>query len=67
MASLIRIINAFELAIILANASKKPEELASNIDLNKLTRLINQHFAEVPNAGRTPNLGATAADVNARD
>lgn len=51
MASSNKQINAFELAIILAKASRAPEELASNIDLTKLTRLINAHFTEANNAG----------------
>jgi len=53
MGSLSKTINAFELAIVLSKASNKPEELATNVDLTKLTRLINAHFApeEKVNAG----------------
>ena len=53
-------INVFELAIILAKASRAPEELASNIDLTKLTRLINAHFAqEAPNYARIKGTNCT--------
>lgn len=47
-------INAFELAILLAKTSGKPEELASRIDLTRLTRLINAHFSEVADAAIEP-------------
>ena len=52
MASSSKSINAFELAIILANASRKPEELVSNINLDKLVKALNQFFVtEKTNAG----------------
>lgn len=52
MASSNKTINAFTLAVLLQKASKNPETLANEIDLTRLTRLINAHFStEVANAG----------------
>jgi hypothetical protein len=39
-------INAFELAVLLQKSSKDAVALSQNVDLSKLTRLINTHFAE---------------------
>ena len=71
MASSSKKINQFELAVLLERASNDVDVLAKVIDLGKLTRSINAHFApEVTNAGNKGlNLGISSAstgDIDSR-